>query len=129
MKNIDPVKFTAMSEISMGSPYNAGKVRVDGFDHPCLDQEGFQDRYVYDQSKQRLILVRWDKGYNIPGFHLLMLDLKKQRIYRSPVMFGCCRLIAMEEGGVNMEIFDRGNVLNKNFKLAMINQAITHDPC
>lgn len=129
MKKSDPVKFTAMGEIRMGSPFNAGKVRVEGFEHPFLDQGDFQDRYVYDQSKQRLILVHWDTGYNIPGFYLLMLDLKKQRIYRSPILFGCCQLITMEEGGVNLEIFDRGNVINKTFKLAMINQDITHDPC
>jgi len=129
LKNKAPVKFSGMGEIRMGSPYNGGKVRVEGFDHPYLKQGDFQDRYAYDPAKQRLVLVRWDPGYNIPGFYLLMLDLKKQRIYRSPTIFGCCQTMILEEGGVVLEIFDRGKIIDKTFKLAMINQHLTHDPC
>ncbi|MDQ7798569.1 MAG: hypothetical protein RDU76_06465 [Candidatus Edwardsbacteria bacterium] len=129
LKNKAPVKFSGMSEIRMGSPYNVGKVRVEGFDHPYLNQGDFQDRCAYDPAKQRLILVRWDPGYNIPGFYLLMLDLKKQRIFRSPTIFGCCQTMTLEEGGVMLEIFDRGKIIDRNFKLAMINQHLTHDPC
>ncbi|MBU1355877.1 MAG: hypothetical protein KJ620_04860 [Candidatus Edwardsbacteria bacterium] len=129
MKAKAPVKFSGMGEIRMGSPFKAGKVKVDGFDHPYLNQGDFQDRYAYDPSKQRLILVRWDPGYNFPGFYLLMLDLKKQRIFRSPTIFGCCQTMTLEEGGVVLEIFDRGNIIDKTFKLAMINQHLTHDPC
>jgi len=123
-----PVKFIGTGEIRMGSPYKVGKVKVDGFDHPYLNLGDFQDLYAYDPSKQRLILVRLDPGYNIPGFFLLMLDLKKQRIFRSPTIFGCCQTMIMEEGGVALEIFDRGNTIDKTFKLAMINQELTHDP-
>lgn|GEM_PF-2727558 len=128
MKVQAPVKFSSMGEIRMGSPYNVGKVKVEGFDHPYLNQGDFQDRYAYDPAKHRLVLVRWAPGYNIPRFYLLMLDLKKKRIFRSPTIFGCCQTISMKEGGVALEIFDRGNTIDKTFKLAMINQDLTHDP-
>jgi hypothetical protein len=87
------VKFRTVREIRMGSPYNLCEIEFEGEWIPPLPTYDWQDLKAQSPDKRYLALVQWNTFGNVPGFHVVRIDVKNRRIHKTRRILGICKKI------------------------------------
>lgn len=82
------IVFKDLSEIRMGSPYNAGKVEIIGTDKIQLPEASWQDKYAWSDDSKKLVLVKWESSGALPVFRLFIIDTETGATQESIRMLG-----------------------------------------
>ncbi len=102
------VKFSHVSEIRMGSPFNGAEVHVSGGYFPKAAEvalrSSFQDKVAISQDGTICFLVKWDSPGNIPGFRVVKLSEEKKTVTQSERISGCCVDIVCLPGDKGVEV-------------------------
>lgn len=54
------IKISTIEEVRMGSLYNCCDIELVGFNKTKLFVGGWQDKYVWSNNSEHLILIKWD---------------------------------------------------------------------
>lgn len=82
----------------MGSPYNLCEIQFEGDWIPPLPVTDWQDIKATSPDHRHLALVRWNAAGNVPGFHVIRIDIGKRTYHKTKRIMGLCRAIYWDRG-------------------------------
>lgn len=98
--------FNNVSEIRMGSPYNACEIEIVGTNKIQLPVSSWQDKYAWSDDSKNLILVKWEiDGNNYPIFKLIKVNTETGIIQESIPMLGALNSLTVEGSTVRYKKF------------------------
>lgn len=97
------IKYEALGEIRMGSPYNGANVILDGEFIPDMSELTFQDKGIVSNDGFTCYLIQWDMIDNNPGYKIWKIDAKDRKISKSKHIDGCCDDINLNDSGVTVK--------------------------
>jgi hypothetical protein len=97
------VRFSNIGEIRMGSPYNVCDVSFYGDWIPSLPTTDWQDIKATSPDKKKIALVLWNATGNIPGFHIIRIDIQSESYHKTKRILGLCKKLYWEDGQFKWE--------------------------
>lgn len=88
----------------MGSPYRVCDATFRGEWIPDLPPSDWQNIKAVSPDKNHTALVRWNAAGNVPGFHVIRIDVNKRRCHKTRRIMGLCKKIYWKNGGFSWEI-------------------------
>mgnify|MGYP006305371023 CR=1 FL=1 len=92
------IKFKNIREIRMGSPYQVCEISFKGEWIPPLPDYDWQDIKAISPDKNQIALVRWNTLGNIPGFHIIRINVEKKSYHKTRKIIGICKKIYWKDG-------------------------------
>jgi hypothetical protein len=93
------VSFKRRRDLRQGSPHQVCDLELGGAWRPRLERGGWLDVTARSPDGRFVGLVRWDRRGDTPGFRVVVLDTRSERVHRSRRFSGSCRALTWSGDG------------------------------
>ena len=103
-----------VTEIRMGSPYNSCAIELSGADKITLPKATWQDKYAWNDSSTKLVLVKWEGFSDGPVFRLFIIDTETGKTQESIRMFGAINNLQIKGNTITYSKFYYNRAMSKD---------------